>query len=199
MHRLITKADRLAARWVPPDTRPIPHPRGSDVAVVYIKDADNGKAYAVAYIGTAARPAANYSFKDAANRDKWIADFFAGRDQHAEFAARLKADRQKPHTFVVGDIIANSWGYDQTNVDWYRVARISAAYVWLQPIAGKMTDKETGNSMAAYTVPDLDADGKPRDLAAELQMHKATGSYAGFKYGLGSKWDGRPMYTSWYA
>ena len=40
----------------------------------------------------------------------------------------------------VGDILYDSWGYDQTNIDYYEVVRTSKASVWIRSIAREMTD-----------------------------------------------------------
>ena len=39
----------------------------------------------------------------------------------------------------VGDILTSSWGYDQTNVDFYQVVKLSKCFVELMPIEGKVT------------------------------------------------------------
>ena len=36
----------------------------------------------------------------------------------------------------VGDIFRNSWGYEQTTVDFYQVVRVSAKSVWVRRIKG---------------------------------------------------------------
>lgn len=61
------------------------------------------------------------------------------------------------HGYEVGDIVYGSWGYDQTNVDYYLVVRTTRTKVELQPIGctviGTHTTSET-------IVPDPDS---PRD------------------------------------
>jgi hypothetical protein len=43
--------------------------------------------------------------------------------------------------------------------------------------------------------------GKPgfHDLNEPEEQHKATGASVTFRFGSGSKWDGKPRYCSWYA
>lgn len=38
----------------------------------------------------------------------------------------------------VGKILVSTWGYDQTNVDFYKVVRESESFVWLQKIGNKV-------------------------------------------------------------
>jgi len=64
----------------------------------------------------------------------------------------------KQHDFKTGDILHHSWGYDQTNADFYQVLRVSDKSIWIvqiestetvdgylcgkaQPISGKTTGK----------------------------------------------------------
>jgi hypothetical protein len=40
----------------------------------------------------------------------------------------------------VGDILYSSWGYDQTNIDFYKVVRVSKSSVWIQQIGQKVVE-----------------------------------------------------------
>ena len=37
---------------------------------------------------------------------------------------KYKEERIKPHSLKVGDILYCSWGYDQTNVDYFKVSEV---------------------------------------------------------------------------
>jgi hypothetical protein len=63
---------------------------------------------------------------------------------------QLRENYDQPYTLKVGDIITNSWGYDQTNVDCYRIARTTAHFVWLKPIAAHV---EENGFMSGPSVP----------------------------------------------
>ena len=96
----------------------------------------------------------------------------------------------------VGDIFYNSWGYDQTNVDWYQVVDITKTgkSVKIRPIAGKV--KETG-FMSGETTPVKNKFTGPA-VTKRLGMHSGK-PYLPSKYGWTSLWDGKPKYSSWYA
>jgi hypothetical protein len=59
--------------------------------------------------------------------------------------------------------------------------------------------------MSGYCRPDPDVSNEDasqwgfRDLKEPIEKHAASKNNVTMKYGCGSKWDGRPMYTSWYA
>lgn len=48
------------------------------------------------------------------------------------------------HNVKVGQIFSMSWGYDQTNVNYFQVVRTSAAGVWVREIGSKSVPKTQG-------------------------------------------------------
>ena len=72
---------------------------------------------------------------------------------------------------MIGDVVTNSWGYDQTNVDFYRVVKTSAHFVWLQPIAGTLREDDGVGPMSGYSRPD--ADVNPIRTRSEVNFRSA--------------------------
>jgi len=104
--------------------------------------------------------------------------------------------KEEEQLVKVGDIFYNSWGYDQTNIDWYQVTALtkSGKSVKVRPIAGKI--KETG-FMSGESSP---VKGKFTGPAVAKRVGVNRGEvYLPSKYGWTSKWDGKPKYQSWYA
>jgi len=108
-----------------------------------------------------------------------------------EFAEKVKVS----HTIQVGAIVYNSWGCDQTNVDFYEVVGVSAYFVKLRPLQN--TIRETGFMCGtAEPQPGVYASG-------HVTRHKVISvsgeAYVKFEYGSGRVWDGKPKSCSWYA
>jgi hypothetical protein len=40
----------------------------------------------------------------------------------------------------LGDILYSSWGYDQTNIDFYKVVKVSEFSVWIQELGKKIVE-----------------------------------------------------------
>jgi hypothetical protein len=202
-HQTIIHSGRKLSRWIPENSTVVKEKSGLGIVFVYRKNMPlkGERIVAVAYRGNAAKPSFHYCYKDAAAVDQAIRKFFSGLKQHRELVSKRRTESYKPHTFKVGDIITNSWGYDQTNVDWYRVARTSKSYVWLQPIAGRT--EETG-FMSGNSTPHVEtASENPeqwgfKDLKKPAEKHLASGDYISMKYGCGKKWNGEKVYESWY-
>lgn len=53
----------------------------------------------------------------------------------------------------LGTIFAASWGYDQTNVDFYEVVRRTAKNVWVRPIESKKTYNPQAMTGTAKPIP----------------------------------------------
>ena len=70
----------------------------------------------------------------------------------------------------VGDIFYTSWGYDQTNVEFFKVVRVSASSVWVQETGQKREYSEWGQGDYWTTV----STGEP--LVRELR-NRETGEY----------------------
>jgi hypothetical protein len=191
-------------RWIPEDSIPILDPKDNGIVYVYAI----GERYAaIAYKGNSGNSSWHYSYRTLEEAHKKAQEFFAGLASDKERHAKWRAAANKPHSLKVGDIIANSWGYEQTNVDWYRVTRTSEHFVWLMPIVADVTED---GFMSGPSAPHVDTSGEDpakwgfSDLKdGKETMHKASsgeyGNSVHFEFGSGSKWDGRPMYCSWYA
>ena len=95
----------------------------------------------------------------------------------------------------VGDIWYSMWGYDQTNVDWYEVTKVTKCMVTLTPIASDKT--ETGFMQGTCTPKPGSYTGKPIRRKFNKygeQMLVSVNSYAN-----AYPWDGQPKHYSCYA
>jgi hypothetical protein len=186
-------------RYIPNDSIAVEHPQGLGVAYVY-RLGDRGYCV-IAYGGKRNTSDFHYSYKTIEQAHEKIESWFKGLEQSQELKAKWRQERNKPHNFSVGDIVTNSWGYDQTNVDWYKVVRTTSHYVWLQPICAHV--QENG-FMSGPSVPHISTEGDdPKNWGVvekgKVEMHHASGNNVSMKFGSGSKWDGKERYCSWYA
>lgn len=103
-----------------------------------------GKFYAIAFSGKRQKPDWHYSFRTAERRDEKIAEYLASLKANSEYKTQRKAERvSAPRDLEVGDILRASWGYDQTNIDFYEVTGLIGEHmVEIRPIAQHIA--ETG-------------------------------------------------------
>lgn len=191
------KESRVSSRWIPEGAKEIKHPEG--LGVIYVREGGNSERQyftVLTYWGTARKASSHYSYRTHEQAEKAISDSFASMTSHRNLVAERRKDANKPTSLKVGDVIVNTWGYDQTNVDSYEVTRKTAHYVWLREIASQHTPDGDSGSMSGRVVP---LPGQFLEKSVE-EKHKASGEYVSFEHGSGSKWDGkRSYYNSWYA
>lgn len=113
-------------------------------AIAYLYPAShNGKPCAMLFLGKSQKPAWRHLFNTEQAREKYIAEAFANWRAYKARRAVERAERSKPHTLKVGDILHTSWGYEQTNVEFFQVTRIVGPHtVELREIAQERS--ETG-------------------------------------------------------
>lgn len=115
-----------------------------------IREVEGGEIYiatdrtaAMAFAGKAIKPAWNYSFRSVEHMQKHIDEWAAGLKSHAAYVAERKAEAAAPHSLKVGDVLHSSWGYDQTNNDYFQVtALVGKRMVEIRQIANDY--RETG-------------------------------------------------------
>lgn len=123
--RLQNKEARLAARYVPKGSAAVRCKISG--AVVYLFERA-GKPCAIGYVGSSSKPAIHYSYGNPERRAASVKNFLeaciASEKRKADRLADKRAAMAKPHGVKVGDVFSASWGYDQTNVDYYEVVEL---------------------------------------------------------------------------
>lgn len=118
--------------------------------------------------GKARKPYANYRFNLALDRERYIKEQIEADEYATRVRAQRKAERASNATEMldriqVGTILYTSWGYEQTNVEFYQVIeRPSRCYAVIRQIS-RETVKQTGG-MSCNVRPVRDAfleDSKP--------------------------------------
>jgi hypothetical protein len=154
------------------------------------------------------KPIANFYYKkeDIEFRDKRAAEIVQNHQNVLDRRTKDKEDKANlrkhfVNPFNVGDIFTDSWGYDQTNVDFFQVIEKKDRSVVLRPIGGKMVDSE--GSMSGRTVPVKDSfRGEPIAKPVMVRMCAGKPDYyiSSSHRGTLSKWDGKSsLYVSWYS
>lgn len=189
--RSASKEVRLATRssFIPKDARCIlEHTNGS---ALYAYET-GGILYAMAFWGTAAKPFLHYRYRTEDARNLAIQNFKASIEQTVARRQKAQADKKaQPNTLKAGDILHTSWGYDQTNVDFYAVTRVSGKRVYARRIAA---DYEATGHMSGRAWPAM-----PIRFTGEETMHTSHGSSLTIDGHHASLETGRDHYTSSYA
>nr|BAR28713.1 hypothetical protein [uncultured Mediterranean phage uvMED] len=65
-----------------------------------------------------------YRFKSVEQFNQKCLDQIKANNERQESKKKYQEERTKPHSLKVGDILYCSWGYDQTNVDYFKVSQV---------------------------------------------------------------------------
>jgi hypothetical protein len=117
-------------------------------AVVFVH---KEKMFAYGFSGKKATPDWCYRFKDEKQRRKYIQDYFDKCKQAQELkieraAARINKKKEFFASIKEGDIFVDSWGYDQTNVDYYVVTKKLRASIKIKQIGKNVEYGEFGSN-----------------------------------------------------
>lgn len=114
----------------------------------------NGAIYAAVFGGKRAKPDFHFRFKTEEQRETRIAYWVGTQKERAKYAAEQRAKRNGGHSLKVGDVLHSSWGYDQTNADFYQVVEVpSKCFVIVREI-GYKTVSDNGPSTRVVPVKD---------------------------------------------
>jgi hypothetical protein len=172
-------------------------------AVVYVYATESGKPCARGFSGKRTKPDFALYFANEGAREDYVRRYFEGLAKWGEMKAeRRKARAGDNSTAKVGQVFVSSWGYEQTNVNFYEVVELvgkSSAKV-----AAIRSMESSGNwgekyGDRGYVEPSDSPDrrtGQP--FTAKVTRNGiASAKIAG--RGGASAWDGKPLYWSAYA
>lgn len=137
-------------------------------------------------------------FPSEARRAAFVTQFFANQSARTEATKARRAERATPHTLQVGHVLYTSWGYEQTNVDFYQVTRIVGKNsVEIRAIASQdATGAGRGTHDSGRCLPVLDAfKGEP--MIKRVDMGGKSPSIRIASYASAQLWDGKSVYYSW--
>lgn len=178
-------------RWRPADAVCV-RDKQSD-AVAYLFTSPRGRLAMLVYTGRRSKPDAHYSYASEEARARAVTAYFEARRATVARQAERRARQRKPHALELGHVFVASWGYDQTNVDFYQVVRIVGPHtVDVRKI--KATTTEETAYLAGRCIPAID------DFAeAEAFRVRVTENRIKVGHQHARLWDGKPCYWSAYA
>ena len=139
------------------------------------------------------KPFINYYDRSAEKRDEELKEVLSILERRNQEKAKYKKEKKSfTHDLQVGDILHSSWGYDQTNSDFYQVTKvISDKSVEICEIGKRYIED---SFMSGTSTPVKDSfRGEPfRKLVGKYGISLSS-------YQSASKWDGESCQESHYA
>lgn len=98
----------------------------------------------------------------------------------------------------IGDIFVATWGYEQTNADFFQVVGLTKSGVKVRHIEDKKTESSP-QAMSGYAMPlKNNFDGPIKTKRLRNSQYWGEVFNAGDSMGTARKWDGKPVGVSWY-
>ena len=174
-------------RYIPTGYVPLVIESPADV-VVYTNNA-NGKFSAICFAGKAVNPTWYYLFRSEEAMLAQVAKTVNNRIARAAEVAKYKAERLAPTNLKEGDILYCSWGYDQTQVDFYKVKEVVGNNrIKIVPMTAIVAKQSTG---ADYMVAGEEKGTPMLKVANGRQNSVKITSYSNAYL-----WDGQPKYET---
>jgi hypothetical protein len=154
----------------------------------------------------ALRPYVNLLFRDSDAVGKYLARCIMSAKQHKDLVAERKAARKvspdQMDNVKLGDIFHWSWGYDQTNCDFFQVTKkIGKTMVELRSIGAKTVDSKGYSDMSCLLIAEKNnfLTGRfAKTFTKRISFNNGV-PYVSMEFGWCDRWDGKPEYCSWYA
>ncbi len=162
-------------------------------SVYYLAEV-RGKLVAAGYQGKSIKPSFWHSFRSAEHRQQFVerwADEVRAKQAQRE---RRRAERaQSTHSLLKGSVLVATWGYEQTNKDFFEVVEVvSDKTVVIRPI-GSTLEVDGPVAMSGKVFPKFGSyTGEPmrkRATAAGVRISS---------YKFASVWDGQAERCTWY-
>lgn len=154
-----------------------------------------GQIFGLCFSGKKSREDWHFRFRNTADLETRIANTVQAHKGHADMIAARELERKEyRHTLQVGAVIVASWGWEQTNIDFYQVMEVKPKSVVIREIESEIMEM-TGD-MSAKVIPVKDKFTNEPPMEKRVLQGNCI-KFASYKYGY--LWEGKPEYSSWYA
>ena len=151
---------------------------------------DQIKPVGLCYTKKSKKPKWHYRFKDYLQFETTIKKTIDGHNDHKKEVEDRRKKRFAPHSLKVNDILYCSWGYDQTNIDFYKVTQLIGKNK-IEVV--KCKNKITGSGCQSdYVVPGDIIPGSEKNYVVNSQYN----SIRVYSFASARKWNGEAKYQT---
>lgn len=150
----------------------------------------------------------NYRFRSAERMAEFCMEWIekVERNINAEKARKEQkkiAQQNMNHNYKVGQFIYNSWGYDQTNINFYQIVGVKEKSIILQEVCKSIVAGSEGFMSARVKPVENAFIGEPilKKVVVSVAYNGSIGYYIKAKHGCFCEYAANEngVYSSWYA
>lgn len=159
---------------------------------VYLYESNNRPAFMGYHSDKALKPKVNARFVNEDIRDTEVKKFF----EHWENVISTRNDikdlsKTSTHDFQEGSILVYSWGYDQTNQEFYQVISLTSKTVTIrQLVVSKVSTEKEPFDLSEYVVPVKDSFQSESVMRKKVSYDSSSNPYIKMDYGRCILWNG---------
>ncbi len=183
---------------------------GNGIAYAWIEDRAGKKVIlAKGFSGKRNKPDFYHNFGSVEKRDAHVAKFLEEADETFNRKAKAKVDAKAEKAALdcrvdlpVGTVLVQSWGWEQTNIDFFQVVEhVSRTKLKVQKIGATSVPHGGGySSMSDHCIADPTHKGEIIEVRQDGKGSISVPDTNGYAWGKSATlWDGKPRYRSWYA
>ena len=162
-----------------------------DANVEIYRYESGGKLVAAMFGGRRSKPDQHYIYRTEEAREDAIQRYVDGQRANAEYKASKRASKKNPNTLAIGDVLYTSWGYDQTNVDYYDlVDKPSTHFVVIRKVASEIVESNGASTRVVALPGQFISEGKRVKANAQNEVRISDGR------GHAYQWDGQPKHET---
>ena len=169
-------------------------------AEVYIYER-RGVPCALVFAGKQQRPGLHVQYATPTRREQAVREYLRNPAKVKAYRDEQAAKRKGfVHGYKVGAVLHYSWGYEQTNCEFFQIIATTPGTITMREIAQKAEPgSQISHGMAEnrLAVPNRFHD-KSEPITKRVQYSESGPGSVPMKHGRAGLWDGRPRYCSWY-
>jgi len=155
------------------------------------------------------KPQFYIKFKNMERLEDFLLYWIKVREERAQDVKKSKEMAKEAmelanQAFQIGDIYYDSWGWEQTNIDFYQILEVKPKSVVVRKVAERYCESEGLSSMAARVAPvpnKFIAEQEVKRIKVMVKAGQEPQYYIKSKHGWISKYVAaeKGVYSSWYA
>lgn len=169
-----------------------------DNSVAYMYNDSMGRPSAMAFFGNQRKPFFRYYYNSVEKRNEKLTAFFEMITANKERKTEARASRSAPHSVKVGDMFYTSWGYEQTQVEFYQVVElVGKATVVIQELSA-FTEKGNKGYDSDRVYAKKGSFASDKTIRKRVNMGSGSPSLKICDVITAWDWDGQSKHRSWY-